>query len=212
MSHVLDPKSVADRDRIRITNLQAAIEAMQSLGLQVLSDTQEQVERGVTTPQIGRGRYRGHKTAYGSLVGDYPIPQGWTYDDVDNNASVIGRLTPETVARLKQENVLPHYASAEQAYELGLVYDPVEQCYWPVYDFADTGGHFMQAVLGRVTTDRGKVATAYEKLMQAYHMACDRLAAEEAGYEIQYYTEGQTTPDGYVVPAGEKVSYATITE
>lgn len=193
-------------------NRVAARMALEALGLEVLTDLEEQAQRGVSEPKIGRGRYRGHKTRWGKLVGDYPIPQGWTYDDVDNNAILVGRMTPETLARLQAEGKIDKHMTVEGMYDLGLVWDEKDQCLYPVYDFADGGGWAMQQVLGQVNRTGTNVSEAYGLLMQAYHAACDFLTAQEMGYELQFYTEGQTTPDGYVVPAGEKVSYAVIPE
>lgn len=213
MSHVLDPRAVKEADRLRITNLAAVCQALRNLGFEVLSDVEEQQERGVE-PLPNRGRYRGHKTRFGRLVGDYPIPEGWTYADVDNNATVVARMPRETFDRLRASGMIPAYLTFDDMYDLGIVYDARSNCYWPVYDFADGGGRVLQSVLGSVAGGYrgGQVTAACEKLMQAYHMACDELAAQEAGYEFVCFSEGETTPEGYLVKPGERVSYAVIPE
>lgn len=213
MSHVLDPKSVRARDRIKITNVPALRLALQTLGFEVLTDIEEQQQRGVAKPKPGRGRYRGHKTRHGRLVGDYPIPAGWTAADVDNNASIVARMTRATFDRLRAEGKLPGYVSFENMYDVGFVYDPGEECFWPVYDFADGGGAALQVVLGQVTNSLGRGnVEAYSLLMQEYNFACDVLTAQALGYDIVCYEAGTTTPDGYVVQPGEKVSYTLIPE
>lgn len=208
MSHVLDPQSVTDRDRIKITNLEAVKLAMESLGLHVLTDIEEQTERGVENPVPGRGRYRGHKTEWGRLVGDYPIPKGWTLDDVDNNAYLVGKMPEELVQKLSPS------MTQRAPYDLGIVWSEEDQCYYPCYDFADTGGYLMQQVLGKVQygEQRYEISSAYSKLMQAYHEACTALVALEQQQQLVWYTEGQTTPEGFVVPEGEKVSYVVLEE
>ncbi len=207
MSHVLDPKSVKDKDRIRITNLEAARMAMEHLGLRVLTDVEEQQQRGVKDPVPGRGCYRGHKTIYGGLVGDYPIPAGWQYEDVDNNAVLIGQMHKDLHHKVAQNETTRRYPTEDKYYDVGIVFSAEDQCYYPVYDFADSGGRLMGEVLGNVKREGQGVSEAYSLFMQAYHQACDVLTAAEQQQQIEFFRAGEETPDGYVVQPGEVVSY-----
>jgi len=155
------------------------------MGLITLTDLEEQASRGVKNPQKGKGRYVGHKTVHNKLVGDWAIPTGWTYDDVDNNAHWVIRMSPEQINKAKADHTM---ATNATAYEMGLVWDEEDMCYYPVYDFADSGGRALSSIVGKVEYggQRDKLTSAYSKLMQNYQTLYVQYTAEAQGQECEF--------------------------
>lgn len=114
---------------------------------------------------------------------------------MDNNASYVARPTKAKIQQMVAVKKL--YSSDADFYELGLVWNEEDQCYYPVYDFADTGGHNMSMIVGEVRgRGRGQEVTgAFSDLMQLYNAHCDRLKAQELNQEVEF----EKLPDGSLV-------------
>lgn len=121
---------------------------------------------------------RSNYTWYGYSVGDYALPPGMTKDQLGNNAEYVLSLGPDRLAKLP---------AGTKPYEIGIIPDPNNPgCYTAVYDFWN-GGYGLSGVVGEPVRDaKGEVSMLAPKLKQHYDMACEAMAARQAGDRIEF--------------------------
>jgi len=116
-------------------------------------------------------------------MGDYPLPAGMKANELGNNAKFVVKLTEATASKRADTSHIP--------YEIGMVEDPNNPgCYTPIYDFW-AGGYGLEETVGAPLfegKDTRKVQMLCPKLKQFYDMCCDKLAAQQAGDNIQFLT------------------------
>lgn len=118
---------------------------------------------------------------YNRHVGDYPIPKGMKAQDLGHNAEYVISVRDD---KLKELGI------AGKPYDLGLVNDPNNPgCYTPLYDFY-CGGMGLDKMIGSPLfgANQNQILTLCPKLKQMYDMCCDKLAAAEAGDQIDFLT------------------------
>lgn len=128
---------------------------------------------------------RKNYTWYNTPVGDYPLPEGTTVDQLGNNAEYVVSLGDEMRAK--------HCRGTSKPYELGLIADPNNPgCLIPMYDFW-AGGHGLDAVIGSPIFGRSQedVQMLAPLLKQRYDMCCEVLAARSVGDRIEILTAKQ---------------------
>lgn len=117
---------------------------------------------------------------YQTHVGDYPLPKGMKAEELGRNAEYVVRIKPENYKKL---------GIAGTPYELGLVADPNNPgCFVPIYDFW-AQGHGLEKAIGSPLfekNDTKRVKMLCPQLKQKYDMACDALAAKQAGDQIEF--------------------------
>ena len=135
MSHVTckDPDS-----EFQIRSLPALLKACERLGLEL----------------VKQKTFRTWKTDHGSLVGDYPVPEGYSEDEIGENAEYVTR-----VAGLTDEE----RTRSSAPYEIGWVPSrkhPGSYAY--MYDFYN-GGYGLEEKCGK----------GAESLLMHYRMECE---------------------------------------
>lgn len=119
---------------------------------------------------------------YQRHVGDYPVPKGMKVADLGRNAVYVFEIPPENYAKL---------GIAGKPYDLGLVEDPNNPgCFVPVYDFFAGGNGLDKAIGTPLFNDASQksIKMLCPKLKQNYDIACDILAAKQAGDQIDVLT------------------------
>lgn len=119
---------------------------------------------------------------YGRSVGDYPLPEGMTTDQLGKNAKFVLRVKEPRRSELKERH-------GEMPYDVGIVEDPNNPgCFLPIFDFF-VGGFGLTECIGEPLRDaKGNILALTPKLKQYYDMACDAAAAAEAGDSIELLT------------------------
>lgn len=152
MSHAI----VSKLEETKITNPKILEAACKLMGL------------NFTKHENGRGHYRTWKDDHGGrLVGDWDLPEGVTADQVGENAdfviSVPKSLDPQG-----------------RCYELGIVRDEKDKCWYPSYDFF-SGGMGLEKHIGPVQLHGKKVVKSCGILMSHYRAAQAMLAYRARG-------------------------------
>lgn len=115
---------------------------------------------------------------YERHVGDYPVPKGMKASELGKNAEYVVKIKPSEYEKF----------GVSEPYEMGLVNDPNNPgAYVPIYDFW-AGGHGLNKLIGDPLMAGGAVKMLAPKLKQMYDMCCDKIAAAQAGDNIQFYT------------------------
>lgn len=180
MSHILDTRQASLKSKTRVINIQAFRKAVERLGL-IMQSAEE-----LGCPSR-RGKYMGYRTEMQYSVGDWPTPEGWKTEDVENNADyVISLSDAQKKEYIDKKPYQWEYllSGRRQFYQIGLVWYEDEKCWYPHFDFAEPGGQALQSVVGQVRykEDRsGVVEKAFGTLMDWYHAYSDQLRAEELG-------------------------------
>jgi hypothetical protein len=121
---------------------------------------------------------------WGRHVGDYPLPEGMKAADLGSNALFVLSVSEEKKKEL----------GLHDPYEIAIVEDPNNPgCYVPLYDFYG-GGLGLDRVVGRPVYEGSRdkqPSLLAPKLKNHYDMACDALAAKEAGDTIEFLTRKQ---------------------
>lgn len=121
---------------------------------------------------------------YGHHVGDYPVPEGMSTDQMGKNAKYVLKLNAEKAAAARKKH-------GRNPYEIGILEDPNNPgCYLPMYDFWG-GGYGLDDVVGAPLFNKGKqsdVKMLCPTLKQHYDMCCDAMAAKKAGDKIEFLT------------------------
>lgn len=128
---------------------------------------------------------RSNYTWFNTPVGDYPLPEGTSTDQLGNNAKYVIALNEEMQATHCRPGVKP--------YELGLIEDPNNAgCLIPMYDFW-AGGLGLDAVIGSPIFGKSKndVLMLAPLLKQRYDMCSEVLAARSVGDNIEILTAKQ---------------------
>jgi len=177
MSHVLDTRSAKLRDKMRIINIQALRLAAEKLGLVMKSAEELECE-----PH--KGTYMGYKTEMGRLANDWPMPEGWTLEELEQNADYVISLSDqqkEAYMGISASNRTVFTKHSRKFYEIGIVWDAKEKAWFPHFDFAEAGGRALQHFAGEVKRENYEVVSSLGTLMNWYHGFCDKLRAEELG-------------------------------
>lgn len=134
---------------------------------------------------------------FGHHVGDYPLPEGWTKEDMGQNAVIV--LSVGAAAKAKH-NI------TGQPYELAIVEDKQNPgCYVPMYDFYGQGMGLNKVIGNPVTDKSGKVTGVAPTFMQHYRMCADALSAKEAGDEIDFEEQKDGSWVSYTKPNTERL-------
>ena len=137
----------------------------------------------------GNGHYRTWKDDHGGrLVGDWPLPTGMTADEVGNNAVATIALTEEAKKEIGRRD----------AYEVGVIphLDPEtgQMTYALTHDFYG-GGMGVEKFIGETKIKYGKqargadakVEEAHGNVVMFYQMTMAKMAAEQAGKDIEFF-------------------------
>lgn len=131
--------------------------------------------------------------------GDFAVAQGFTTEELGNNAVLVLALPPEKIKELG--------GYGDKTYELAIVKDPNNPgCYVPMYDF--WGGRYLEQIIGSpVLPDAG---TGYAdqiapKFMMHYHMCADKLTAQEMGDQIAFEEQEDGSYVSYTVANEERM-------
>jgi hypothetical protein len=119
---------------------------------------------------------------YNRHVGDYPVPKGVKVEQLGKNAKYVFEILPEKYKEL---------GITGKPYDLGLIEDPANPgCLVPIYDFYDGGMGLDNAIGTPLFSDAYQKAIKMlcPKLKQNYDIACDILAAKQAGDNIDVLT------------------------
>lgn len=119
---------------------------------------------------------------YNRHVGDYPVPKGVKVSELGKNAKYVFEITPENYKR---------FGITGKPYDLGFIEDPNNPgCYVPIYDFFAGGMGLDKAIGTPLFKDAAQrtIQMLCPKLKQNYDMACDILAAKQAGDQIDVLT------------------------
>lgn len=143
---------------------------------------------------------------YNRHVGDYPMPKGMTADQLGKNAEYVFEVDPAQYQAL---------GIAGRPYDLGLIPDPNNPgCYVPIYDFY-AGGMGLDKAIGSPLFENGGdrvVRMLCPRLKQRYDMACDVLAARQAGDTIDLLTARQAAEKypGVFPPSTDEETWVSI--
>ncbi len=151
---------------------------------------------------------------WGHSVGDYPIPDGVDVNELGKNAEYVISVTGEKAAQLKKK-------TGRDPYELGLLADPNNPgCFVPIYDFY-AGGYGLSDVVGQVLYGPNKIDGRHNEitalcplLKQHYDMACDALAAKQAGDVIDFVKMSEAHakyPQLFPTPSDDEVTWVSVT-
>lgn len=156
----------------------------------------------------GEEGYRTWKNDHGGrLVGDWPLPAGMTTAQVGNNAVCVVELTEEA----KKEVRARHKYDVEP-YEVGVIArvdaKSGELTYSLTHDFF-AGGYGLEDYVGKTVLNSGRssggrpgVKEAHGDLLMYYQMMCAKLAAQEAGHDIEFAKQD----DGSYVAVADRQS------
>jgi len=174
MSHVTEVKA-ADGTVMEFNDLSALNEAIE-LGCPQLELVQQ-------------SEYRGWKTDYGKLAGDYPLPAGMTEEEVGKNATAVIRLKKEFLP------AACHGKRDSGPYEIGIVANKDKPgTYKPVVDFfAQGNGLFNAPGVGKVVGSHGEGAMS--ELYMYYQMSLVKREAQRRG---QQFTATRQSDGSYV--------------
>lgn len=133
---------------------------------------------------------------WGHHVGDYPLPEGWTKEDMGNNAHMVLSVSPEKRKEL---------GIGADCYELAIIADKKNPgAYTMMYDFYGQG-RGLDKVIGAPISEKGKVTQIAPIFMQHYRMCCDALAAKEVGDKISFEEQEDGSWVSYTVPNEERL-------
>lgn len=133
---------------------------------------------------------------WGHSVGDYPIPAGFTKEELGKNAVLV--LSLSEAQRLEAEKV---YGRGVKPYELAVVADPANPGCWTLMCDFFNGGYGLSGVVG-APIGEGDAITIAPLLMMHYRMCADALSAREAGDSIRFEAQAD----------GSWVSYTDVAE
>lgn len=125
----------------------------------------------------GKGHYRTWKDDHGGrLVGDWDLPEGTTAEQVGNNADFVISVPKELDPRGK-------------CYQLGIVRDEKEGCWYPAHDFY-SGGMGLEDHIGRTELKGNKVIKSCGRLMDSYRAAQTMLTYRARGKNAVFEQQG----------------------
>lgn len=143
----------------------------------------------------GQTHYRTWKDNHqGRLVGDWPLPEGMTAEEIGENAVHVIRVKEEYLQARRLQR-----GDASAPYEIGVVPHPEKPGeYLLMTDWYSQGNGLLkcQGVGARHTTrdpqTHKTVESAFEDLYMHYRMMEDQIDAERVGDQIQF----ERLPDG----------------
>jgi hypothetical protein len=141
MSHAIVSKSRSTR----ITNIVALKAAVEKMGLEF------------RTCEPRKGHYRTWKDENGGWVGDWPLPKGVSAKEMGDNADYVISVP------LMED-------PGKRCYELGIVWDEADKCWYPAHDFY-AGGCGLEDYIGETTVNGTTVIKSHQKLMDYYKVA-----------------------------------------
>jgi hypothetical protein len=121
----------------------------------------------------GKGTYRTWKSDHGSWVGDWDLPEGVSGEEMGNNADFVISLKDNP-----------------EAYELGIVRDEKDGCWYPAYDFY-MGGYGLEEKIGPIKLQGKKVLSAAPKLMEYYQLMKVGLKNKALGKNVSFQKQEQ---------------------
>lgn len=121
----------------------------------------------------GKGTYRTWKSDHGRWVGDWPLPEGVSAEEMGSNADFVISVDGDP-----------------QAYELGIVRDEKDNCWYPAYDFY-CGGKGLEAHIGPIKMKGKKVLSAAPKLMEHYQLMKLGLKSKAMGKNVSFQKQEQ---------------------
>ncbi len=128
---------------------------------------------------------------WGHSVGDYPIPHGYTADELGKNAVLVLSTTPELRQKL---------GISPDCYELAVIEDKLNPgCYTYMYDFYN-GGKGLDKVIGAPVKEDGAVVTVAPVFLMHYRMCADALSARDAGDKIEFEEQRDGSWKSFVTP------------
>lgn len=133
---------------------------------------------------------------WGHSVGDYPIPHGYTADELGKNAVLVLSVTDELRARLGIKN---------DCYELAVIEDRQNPgCYTYMYDFYNQRNG-LDRVIGSPVLEEGKVVTVAPTFLMHYRMCADAISATEVGDTIEFAELEDGSWQSIVTPNEERL-------
>lgn len=142
-------------------------ESSKITNIEALKLSAEQMGINFRECEKGKGHFRTWKDDHnGQWVGDWDLPEGITGEQMGDNADYVLSIPGDS-----------------QAYELGIVWNEQDQCWYPAYDFYN-GGNGLEKVIGKVTLEGKEVISAAPKLMEYYRMVDLYLKNQQQGKAV----------------------------
>jgi hypothetical protein len=149
--------------------------------------------RGGKRLEKGNEHYRTWKDDHGRLVGDWPVPKGMTADQVGENGVAVIELTEDGIKEL------PHRQDVKP-YQVGVIPHVNEEgdlTYSLTHDFF-AGGYGLEHYIGQTKlNNKGdksqRVESAHELILMYYQMMAAKIAAQEAGHDIEFVPQDDGT-------------------
>lgn len=130
-----------------------------------------------TEHKDGKGHYRTWKDDHGgNLVGDWPLPEGVTAAEVGNNADFVISVPASLDPR-------------GRCYELGIVRNKKDNCWYPSHDFYQ-GGMGLEKHIGHTKLKGDKVVKSCGILMDHYKAAQSLLTYRARGKNAIFEKQG----------------------
>lgn len=136
---------------------------------------------------------------WGHSVGDYPIPEGYTAEELGKNAVLVLSVPLETAQELGLSNVAGFY-------ELAIIEDKKNPgCYLPMYDFYGQQERLDRIIGSPVRDEKNNVTAIAPKFMMHYRMCADALSAQEVGDQIDFEEQADGSWTSIVRPNEERL-------
>lgn len=147
---------ISRNDSNKITDIDALQLAAEQLGMKF------------TKCEKGKGHFRTWKDDHGGWVGDWDLPEGVTGEEMGDNADYVLSIPGD-----------------KKAYELGIVWNEQDQCWYPAHDFY-AGGMGLEKVIGPTTVQGKQVIGSAPKLMEYYRMMELYLQNQRLGKTVAF--------------------------
>lgn len=142
MSHAIISKASSNK----ITDIAALKVAVENLmGLEITK----------CTPR--KGHYRTWKDDHGGWAGDWDLPEGVSAEEMGDNADYVISVPKSKDPKGK-------------CYQLGIIWDEKDQCWYPAHDFY-RGGYGLEEFIGKTEVKGKTVVKSHQKLMDHYKAA-----------------------------------------
>ena len=159
MSHAIVSKVKEGKNSTAIHSIEALKIAVEAMGLE-FRDCEPR-----------KGHYRTWKDKNGGWVGDWPLPEGVSADEMGDNADYVISVPA---------SLDPH----KTCYELGIVWDEADQCWYPAHDFY-AGGNGLERYIGATTVKGQQVVKSHQTLMGNYRLAQTALRRRALGQKVE---------------------------
>ena len=161
MSHAIVSKSSSTK----ITSIEALKAAVLKMGL----------DFRVCEPR--KGHYRTWKDEHNGWAGDWPLPKGVSATEMGDNADYV-----ISVPLAKDPG--------RKCYEVGIVWDEADKCWYPAHDFY-AEGYGIEEYIGKTEVKGTTVIKSHQKLMDYYNVAKVATKQRAKGKVVEFISVNQ---------------------